>query len=85
MFVISRKCLYQILSLTTEFKYSPSQCGKGHVCAIGYVSDQKSSAPEDLLRGHLKTWLGSSVTGWGECVCHLGPRKGHLGLISVSA
>ena len=42
--------LDQILSLTTEFKYSPSQCGKGHVCAIGYVSDQKSSAPEDLVK-----------------------------------
>ena len=85
VFVISRKCLYQILSLTTEFKYSPSQCGKGHVCATGCVSvsDRKPSVPEDLVRspedlvkvacnrlGRMRLPLGTQEgSGKGACLC----------------
>ena len=83
VFVISRKCLYQILSLTTEFKYSPSQCGKGHVCAIGYVSDQKPPAPEDLVKvacnrlGRMPLPLGTQEgSGKGACLCQeTGPER----------
>ena len=92
MFVISRKCLYQILSLTTEFKYSPSQCGKGHVCATGCVSDQKPPVPEDLVRvacnrlGRMRLPLGTQEgSGKGACLCQeTGPERHVCAIVSVS-
>ena len=39
--------------------------------AIGSVSDQKSSEPEDVVK--------VACSGWGECLCLSGPREGHSG------
>ena len=89
----------RILSLTTEFKYSPSQCRKGHVCAIGYVSDQKPPAPEDLLGSPEDlvkvacNWLGrmplplgtQEGSGKGACLCQeTGPERHVCAIVSVS-
>ena len=43
--------------------------GKEQISAVGFGSAQKSSVPEALV-----TWERSPVTGWGEGLCHSGPR-----------
>ena len=65
---------------------------EGHVCAIGYVSDQKSSAPEDLVKvpedvfrvtcnrlGRMPLPLGTQEgSGKGACLCQETGTEGHV-------